>query len=131
MSAIITIERAGYPCEVREGVQNDYAADIIRGMATQPDVMITISRSNAGERIMLTINDAKSFLGLVGSSGEIYQYVTNGNEDNHEKSRFSIGGERADIEARYILDVDTTAAVVAEWLGADHESSSFGHWERM
>jgi hypothetical protein len=48
--------------------------------------------SNAAERVMLTINDAKSFLGLAGSSGEIYQYVANGKEDNHEKFRFSIGG---------------------------------------
>lgn len=131
MSAIITIERVGYPPEVREGVQDDYVADIIRGMATQPDVMITISCWNAAERVVLTINDARSFLGLVGSSGEIYQYAAHGNEDNHEKSRFIIGGERAGIEARYILDVDTTAAVVAEWLRADRESSSFGHWERM
>jgi hypothetical protein len=80
---------------------------------------------------MLAISDAKSFLGLVRSSGEIYQYVATGNEDNHEKSRLSIGGERADIEARYVLDVDTAAAVVAEWLRAGYESSSFGRWVRM
>jgi hypothetical protein len=71
-SVTVAIERVGYPPDVREGMQDDYAADIIRGMVTQPDVMITVSCSSAAERVMLAISDGKSFAGLAGSSGEIY-----------------------------------------------------------
>lgn len=131
-SVTIKIERLGYQSDVRQGVQADYAAGIIKGLATQPeDVTITVSCSGAVEHVMLAISDTKSFLGLVGSPGVIYQYVAKGHEGDHENSRLSIAGEHANIEARYILDVDTAAAAVAEWLQAGRETSSFDRWERM
>jgi Immunity protein Imm1 len=126
----IEIERAGHPRTVRTGLSVDDVAAVIRGMASEPDVIVTVSRSGVtDERVLLTISGANAYLGLVRPVDEIFEYVARGNEDRRGEKRLMIGSQVTDIESRYIVDIETAVAVVREWLTSGYESSSFGRWE--
>ena len=125
----IGIERVGHPRTVRTGLSVDDVADVIRGMADEPDVIVTVSWDGAtDERVLLAISGANAFLGLVRPLDELFQYVARGNDDRRGKQRLMIGDTESNIESRYVVDIETAAAVVQEWLRSGEESS-LGMWE--
>lgn len=130
-SVTIKIAHGDRPPAVRSSLSIDETEDIIRGLANEPDATVTVSLADMDAEVMLAISDAKFFLGLFRSSGEVYQYVARGNEGRHGKIMFSISGEPTSIEAIYVTDKETAAAAVHEWLRGGHESATFGYWKRM
>jgi hypothetical protein len=126
----VRIERAGHPRTARTGLSVDDVAAVIHGMAGEPDVIVTVSRSGVtDEQMLLSISGVSAFPVLVRPVDELFQYVARGNEDRQGEKRLMIGSQETDIESRYIVDMETAVAVVREWLTRGYEPSSFGRWE--
>jgi len=129
-SVRVEIARGVHSSTVRSGLSVDDAGDIIRGLEGEPDVTVTVSWAGVtNERVMLAISGANVFVGLVQPIDELYQYVAHGHDNLQGEIPFVIGGQRAPVRSRYVVDVKTAADVLQEWLSAGYESSSIGRWE--
>jgi hypothetical protein len=103
-------------------------AATIRELAGETDVTVTISQRPAAGKLMVAINGDEAFVGLDDRDG-LFQFVAADGTEGEVKP-FCIGGQWADIESRYLLDVEMAADVAQEWLARGRESSS-GAWERQ
>ncbi len=117
-SVTIQIERNGHSPTVRKDISAEDVAEVVRGLE---------SDSGIDDRVMVAVNGPMAFLGRDSPDG-LSQYVAHENDDRTRS--FTVGGQEADIESRYILSLGTAADVVQEWLRGDEESSS-GTWERQ
>jgi len=126
-SVTIQIERNGHSPTVRKDISAEDVAEVVRGLESDSDVTVTISREGTDDRVMVAVNGPMAFLGRDSPDG-LSQYVAHENDDRTRS--FTVGGQEADIESRYILSLGTAADVVQEWLRGDEESSS-GTWERQ
>lgn len=125
----IEIERFGHSPTARTGLSADDVGGIIRGLEGEPDVTVEVSREGVtDERVMLGISGTNVCLGLVRPR-ELYQYVAHGNDDRRGRILFMTSGEPTNIRSRYVVDIETAATVVQEWLRSGEEESSLGQWE--
>jgi hypothetical protein len=126
----IRITHGGHPPTVRTGVSADDVGGIIRGLAGEPDVAVKVFWEGVtDERVSLGITGFNVFL-VLARPRQLYQYVAHGHDDRQEMIPFITNCEPTDIRSRYVVDIETAAAVVQEWLRTGYEPSSFGRWER-
>jgi hypothetical protein len=125
----IELERQGQISVARNEVSPDAVAKAIQNLYGATNVTMTITPEGvSGEHLMVAIDGSRAFLGLECTDG-LLQFVIN--DHNTEEARaFSIGGQEAQIEGRYLPEVSIAAVVVEEWLQTG-EASSQGHWERQ
>jgi hypothetical protein len=125
----IRITHGGHPPTVRTGVSADDVGGIIRGLAGEPDVAVKVFWEGVtDERVSLGITGFNVFL-VLARPRQLYQYVAHGHDDRQEMIPFITNCEPTDIRSRYVVDIETAAAVVQEWLISGQESS-LGLWER-
>ncbi len=126
----IEIGRGGHSPTVRTGLSADEVAGIIRGLEGEPDVTVIVSWGKVNEYVLLGISGANVVVRMVRPLDELYEYVAHGNDDRQGTTLFMTSGEPTNIESRSVVDVETAAAVVHEWLRSGGEKSSLGRWER-
>lgn len=128
-NANIELERVGQISVARNRVSPDAVAKAIRNLDGARDVTMTITPEGvSGEHLMVAIDGSRAFLGLERTDG-LLQFVVH-DHNTVEARAFSIGGQEAEIEGRYLPEVGIAALVVEEWLQTG-EASSRGHWERQ
>jgi hypothetical protein len=124
--ATVHAERGGRSFPAQEGLSPVAVARSVTDLEGAQDVILVIVPSGSHERLLVAVDGSKAFLGLERPDG-LFQFV---HDEAALASRpFTIGGQRSDIEGRYLLDVGVAAAVVEEWLTLG-EGSSIGYWER-
>jgi hypothetical protein len=127
----VEIERCGHRPTVRTGLSVDDVGAVIRGLEGGPDVTVIISWAGTiDENVIFAVNGASVFLGLSHNLDGVFQYVARGNADRPGAQQFMISGEPTNIQSRYVVDIETAATVVTEWLRFGEESS-LGWWERQ
>jgi hypothetical protein len=108
------------------------AGDVIRGLGGEPDVTVTISKSDPADgEIMLAISNGMYFLGLFSAQGDVYQYIAAGNERLRGRAAFSIEGALTGIESRYVVDAGAAVAAIQEWVTVAREAATSGNWMKM
>jgi len=128
-NANIELERVGQISVARNGVSPDAVAKAIQNLEGVRNATMTITPEGvSGEHLMVAIDGSRAFLGLERTDG-LLQFVVHGH-NTEEAHVFSIGGQEAQIEGRYLPEVSIAAVVVEEWLQTG-EASSQGHWERQ
>jgi len=127
-TASIDLERVGEMSVARKGLSPETVAEAVLDLDGARDITMTITPDGASEHLMVAIDGSRAFLGLVRPDG-LLQFVVNGGnlEGVHT---FSIGGQDAEIENRYLPEIRTAAVAVEEWLRAEGALSG-GHWERQ
>ncbi len=126
--ATITVESPGQHLPPQSGVSLDEVIETLRRLAGIHDVTMIVVPESSDERLMIAVDGSRAFLGLERPDG-LLQFTSAKPHSDDETLPFTIGGQEADIETRYLLDLQTAAAVVREWLqGGD--LSLHGHWER-
>jgi hypothetical protein len=111
------------------GGSPDEVADIIRGLEGEPDITVIVSWGKANEYVLLGISGANVVVRMVRPLDELYQYVAHSNDDRRGTTLFMTSGEPTNIESRSVVDIETAATVVQEWLRSGEEESSLGRWE--
>lgn len=124
--ATIQIENSE-PAEVRENVPPEIVAQVVRELTGRRDVTVSIVPEGVEERLLVAVDGQLAFLGLERPDG-LLQFAIH--EQGPTPRPFTIGGQESDIESSYLLDLETAASVVEQWL-AHGEQSSIGHWERQ
>lgn len=120
------IEYSNHSKVVRTGLSTKDAADIVRNLEGEADIMVTISQESVDENLKVAIDCSWVFLGVERPHG-VLQYVAH-TDEFLETMPFVIGHQEVDIESKYVSPVATAADVVEEWL-IKGEASSFGYWE--
>jgi hypothetical protein len=87
---------------------------------------MTVKPEGLGERLLLAVEGTQGFLGLERPDG-LLQFCPS--DPAPGPKRFQVGGQTTDIEAKYLVDLSTAAAIIDEWLTLG-EMSSAGSWER-
>jgi hypothetical protein len=127
--------------EIRSGgvrgvfTENVTAGDVgrvVRGLADEPDVTVTISGSHPSAReIVIAVSEDNCFLSLLSPDGGVYQHVAAGSEQPGARITFTIQGAVTGIGSRWVADPGTAAAAVREWLAADRGAALSGNWVKM
>jgi hypothetical protein len=97
------------------------AARVIHGLAGEPDVTIAISRKGAADEMLVHITGFSAFLRLI-RDGQPYTYLEQ-HGGRGGTVPFWIEGHETDIPSRNVIDVDTAASAVREWLEREDEPS--------
>jgi hypothetical protein len=137
-NANIELQRMGEMSAGRNELSPDAAAEAILGLDGAEGVTMTVTPEGAGEHLMVAVDGSRAFLGLERSDG-LLQFAVHGDSLDGVHA-FSIGGQGAEIEERYLPEIRTAVAVVEEWLqlgkhrakvtGNDSEQSEFmNRWE--
>ena len=127
----VEIKRFGQRPAITTGLSVADVGAVIRGLEGEPDVTVMVSwTGTTDENIMFVVNGASVFLGMNRDLDGVFQYVARDNADCQGTQQFMITGTPTDIESRYVVDIETAATVVKEWLGSGEESS-LGWWERQ
>ena len=125
----IVVEHHGHVSPRRVGASVLDLLDILGSLADTGDITITVSQECVDEQLMIAIDGSTAFIGLERPDG-LFQFVSDESKHDLAARPFTIGGQRADIEVRYLVDMTTAAAVVREWLEMG-EASTRGSWERQ
>lgn len=128
----VEIEIGGVRAVVTENVTAGDVGRVIRGLADEPDVTVTIpgSHPSAG-KIMIAVSEGYYFLGLLSPDGGVYQYAAAASEQSGARTAFTIQGEVTGIRSRWAADPGTAAAAVREWLAAGRGAALSGKWVKM
>jgi hypothetical protein len=121
------IERGGQPPAVTDGLTAEAAGRLIARLAGETGVTVALSREETGERMLVAVNETYAFLGLESLDG-VFQFVAR----DHRRDGtcpFVIGGQKTDIDARYVVALEHAAAVVQAW--GDRAEDPSGDWERQ
>lgn len=117
---------------VTESMTAGDVGQVIRGMADEPDVTVTISGPHpAAGKVMIAASGGNYFLGLLSPDGGVYQYAAAAGGLPDARTTFTIQGEVTEIRSRWVANASTAAAAVREWLAADHEAAPSGNWVKM
>lgn len=123
----LTIERAGQAGAPRGGLSADEIAKAVEEVSGERDTTVFIQPNGLDERVLVAVDKTRAFIGLERPDG-LFQFARR--DAGSTTTPFTIGGQEADIEDRYVVDLATAASVVREWLVAGEESSR-GTWERQ
>jgi hypothetical protein len=127
------IERDGHSPSVTTALSVGDVAGIIRDLEGESDVTVEVFWQDVtDERVLLGINGADVSLRMVRigrTLDDLYQYVAHGNDHRQGMIEFIVSGQLTNIRSRYVVNVETAAMVVQEWLTSGYASSSFGRWE--
>ena len=111
---------------IESGLSPTEIGSAIRALKGEVDVTATVSGGIGIERVFAAVTGAKAFLGM--QRGDVVaQFMPTGSVKEGTQ-RFLIGGQVTDIEARYVVDVETAALVVERWARGDEQPA--GSWER-
>src|SRR5690348_17279248 len=95
---------------------------LILGCKGERGTTLTVSQQGIDERLMLAVSGDDVFLGLERSDG-ILQFRPAETGPRLEPRYMEIGGQDTWIEPEYLLDIESAAAVVEEWLRYGEDSS--------
>lgn len=134
----VRIEFWHAPRPARTGLTFDDVEDVIRGLEGEPDILAEIywDDNNTNRRpfeqecVSVFVSGANVFLCMDRPLDGMFQYVSRGSADREGYQQFMIHNEETPIESRYIVDIETAALVVQEWL-RNGEDSTLGWWERQ
>jgi hypothetical protein len=125
----VVVEDGGQVSPRRTGVRVLELVEILGTLAGARDVTMIVSHESVDEQLMIAIDGSDAFIGLERPDG-LFQFVSDESKYDMSTRSFTIGGQRTDIEARYLVDAATAATVVREWL-EEGEASTRGGWERQ
>ncbi|MFN2525440.1 MAG: hypothetical protein ABR505_04150 [Actinomycetota bacterium] len=123
----VIIERAGQEEDRREGLPVGEVERLIMSMEGERDATVSVQLTELEERAFVAVDAGHAFIGLERSDG-VFQFARR--NAGLTRTPFTIGGQETDIEVRYLVNIDTAAAIVREWL-RNGEESSIGSWERQ
>ena len=123
----VRIERAGKP-EVRlESVSVDEVARLITALSGERGTTISVQPDGLDERLLVAVDGTRAFIGLKSPDG-LFQFAPR--DTTSTATLFTIGGQVADIDSRVLVDLDTAARVLREWVIAGARPS-LGTWARQ
>lgn len=123
----VTIEREGRCEPPLDDLSLDEFTKLLKGMSGQRDTTISVQQDGLDEQLLIAVDRMQAFIGLERPDG-LFQFAQRG--VGSTTTPFTIGGQEADIESRYLVGLDTAASVAREWTTAGEESS-LGIWERQ
>jgi hypothetical protein len=126
--ATVHIEPDGCESRLSDVLSAEAITQAIKGLDGERAVTLTITPEGVDERLLVAVDGSHAFVGLERPDG-LLQFAVGGRDASATRP-FNIGGQEADIEIRYLLDLQTAATVVVEWL-AEGEQSAVGVWERQ
>ena len=110
-----------------ERVRLSEVAGLVRSLDGECDVTLTVSRQGADGHLLLAVTGSDAFVGL-DVPGGLFQYAAG--RVGAGSHRFNIGGQATDIDSRYVVDLQSAASAVLEWLQSPDASPSEA-WERQ
>jgi len=111
----------------QEPLTPEAVARLLRGLRDERDVTVSVQPQGLDERLLVAVDGTLAFLGMERPDG-LFQFSQS--DAGSTTRAFTIGGQEADIESRYLVDLEVAAIVVQEWL-LGGEQSSVGVWERQ
>jgi hypothetical protein len=123
----VVIERAGEVQTSHDGVPGAEVARIIEKMTGPADATVMLGLDGRDERLLVAVDNGLAFIGLERTDG-VFQFARPDAEPG--TTPLTIGAQEADIETRYVVDLETAGAVIQEWVDRG-EDSSLGVWERQ
>lgn len=88
---------------------------LLRTYADASDVTVSIELANDHGRLLVALEAASAFVGLV-TAGGIYQYFADKQAEG--KRQFIIGRQPTSIDKRYVLPVTAAIELLTPWLAA-------------
>lgn len=122
----VETERDGRRFTALEQLTPQTLARKIAELGEARDLTLTLVPHGSERRLLVGVDNGRAILGLE-LPGALYQFVRWDAPAGTEA--FPVAGQTAEIEARFVLDLDSAATVAGEWLRAG-DVSQLGFWER-